>query len=1397
MGPALWGPSWAPSSDGIKCWFSSSYYVWSNVDSQSCPFGGSSTGSSLWQCVNAPACPTGQNRNSAGLCIATPTCDTTHCSEATLNPVKSNGPPPSGLCARNPINIGTGNKYQFESDYQGAGDFPLIFERTYNSSSSTYSVALGVVSGWRHSYERSIVNTGNSNLVAAYRADGTAYSFTLAGNGWLPVADVNLQLNTTANGWQLTTEDGSVETYDTYGKLLSIKSRSGATQTLTYGTNGLLTTVTHSNGRNLSLSYDNSLRIIALQDPAGGQYHYSYNGTGNLISVTYPDQKTRTYLYNETGNVPSGISLPHALTGILDEKGLRYATYQYDAQGRAISTQHAGGAEYAGVSYGTNSSRVTDALGAARTTGLQVVQGVVKSTGSNQPAGAGCSAAASNVTYDANGNTASRTDFNGNLACYAYDLTRNLENARVEGLAPGSTCPTNIAAYTPAANSSERVITTNWNASYRLPAQINETGRQTSFSYDAAGNLLSKTVTDTASQQSRTWTYTYNSLGQILTEDGPRTDVADVASYTYYSDSTANHKPGDLQSKTNALGHVTTYTSYDANGRLLSLTDPNGLAVSLTYDPRGRLTGKTVGGNTSTYNYDAVGNLIKITQPTGVAVSYSYDAAHRLTDITDALGGKIHYTLDGMGNRTQEVVTDALGNTVKTHRRVFDALSRLQQDIGAYNQTVSYQYDANGNLTQINDANSHVTHQAYDSLNRLVQSTDAMNGLTDYNYDALDRLTQVTDAANHSTVYSYNGLGDLTQLSSPNTGISLYGYDSAGNRTQKTDANNTLSNYSYDALNRLTAINYTGSDASANLVNSYDGAPGNMANQKGRLTASQRGTTSNSYSYDLFGNLTSATGFALPHPGYGNSIGYSYNADNRVTDIAFSTYRDIQYQYNAAGQVSQIAVHDTDNGAFSTNGYNVTRTLASNIQHLPFGPVTTLSYGNGLALSRGYDLDYRLSGQNVGTLQSLAYGYDPGGNLQTVNDLFTATNSQSFGYDTLNRLINASGPNSFTYSYDAVGNRSLDVKNAATTNYNYDLNSQKLLSQTGARPDTLLTDATGNVSQSRGNSYGYAPDQRLASVLQGNSTIANYSYDSQGQRIAKTTATGTTNFDYGQKGQLLGENGPALAANYVYLDGEPLARVDYNLSDTTGNVAGWNVAYFHNNQIGAPLLTTDQNGQVSWTGQMEPFGNTQISNPNITQNLRFPGQYYDQETGLFYNMNRFYDPTNGGRYLQSDPIGLRGGINTYTYVGNNPLKYVDPLGLEGKIYYPVPNIPTIPGTPSYDLAKSLTKFFNNIYNNSSSDEDGDQAANCPPKRFTSPKHHKNSNSPEPDNVDDLFDKSIVDNVGRRWVKDEEGVIHRFSKPSNGETHWNGSTSGEDPIRTEDIPNEIRKQLNKK
>ena len=258
---------------------------------------------------------------------------------------------------------------------------------------------------------------------------------------------------------------------------------------------------------------------------------------------------------------------------------------------------------------------------------------------------------------DNNGNVASRTDFNGRLTTYTYDLTRNLEIRRLEA----------------SGQAEARTISSEWHASYRLPLRIAEPLKRTLFTYDDSGNTLSRSEQATTDGNGslgfaapvvgspRTWTFTYNSLGQVLSADGPRSDLTDLTTYGYHDAADPDPgKRGNLATVANALGHVTEVTAYDLDGRPLIVVDPNGLTTTLSYDPRGRLAGQTVGDEHTAYTYDPAGQLIRITLPDGSSLSYSWDAAHRLTQVTDSLGNTLTYTLDAAGTRRDDTTQPPL-----------------------------------------------------------------------------------------------------------------------------------------------------------------------------------------------------------------------------------------------------------------------------------------------------------------------------------------------------------------------------------------------------------------------------------------------------------------------------------------------------------------------------------------------------------------------------------------------------------------------------------------------------------------------------------------------------------------------------------------------------------------
>ncbi|MDM3871792.1 RHS repeat-associated core domain-containing protein [Porticoccus sp. W117] len=753
------------------------------------------------------------------------------------------------------------------------------------------------------------------------------------------------------------------------------------------------------------------------------------------------------------------------------------------------------------------------------------------------------------------------------------------------------------------------------------------------------------------SHASQTWNYTYNSNGQVLTKDGPRTDVSDVTTYTYDAS-------GNLSTITNALGHVTQLTDYNGRGQPEKTIDSNGVETLFTYHARGWLLTSTLkdpGGNSAndavtTYGYDNVGQITSITLANGAVMNYEYDGARRLTAVSNNLGERIEYTVDLAGNVTQEVIKDGGSTIVKSMTQTYDELSRLLTSVGASNQTTSYGYDVNGNVTSITDGNNNQTTQSFDALDRLKDELKPLNQDISYGYDAQGNMNTVTDPKGLVTTYNYNGLGNLTSLVSPDTGTTSYTHDEADNRLTKTDAKGVTASYSYDALNRLTAVDYPGT--TLDITYGYDaGAYG-----KGRLTSITDASGTRTFTYDYFGNLASisATGSAS------YTLSYGYTTAGQLNKITYPSGRTVDYTYNNQGEV---------NGATTT--YNAqTQTLASNFTYQPFGPIKQFDYGNGIQLDRSFDQDYRLTSQSHGTVKANSYSYDNVDNITAVDDTLDGSRDQSFTYDALDRLTNATGVyGTLSYTYDATGNRQTITDNTGTDSYTYDANSHRLLSTNNW---TYQYDANGNQvskldSSGNGLLYGYDDRNRLVTVTERDTSAnpnpqdtlkATYTYNARGERVKKVTPTATTHYLYTSAGELLAEldGSGAAVREYIYLAKQPLAIAQYSAPSSS------TLYYSHNDHLGTPQVITNGIQQVVWSSDRKPFGETTVTTTTIANNLRFTGQHYDEESGLHHNYFRDYDPETG-RYIQSDPIGLGGGISTYGYVSGNPVKYTDPLGL--------------------------------------------------------------------------------------------------------------------------------------
>ncbi len=786
-----------------------------------------------------------------------------------------------------------------------------------------------------------------------------------------------------------------------------------------------------------------------------------------------------------------------------------------------------------------------------------------------------------------------------------------------------------------------------------------------------------------------TYSYTYHDAGktQLATEtmDGPRTDLPANGEDETVTTYDVN---GNMLSVENALSQTTVMSNHNSRGQPQTITDANNVVTQLTYHPRGWLTSRTVvdpGGNptldaTTTFGYDAVGQLTQVTLPDGSFLKYEYDDARRLEAIENTLGERIEYTLDNAGNRTVEVIcaagtggdTGVACDIQKTQTRLFDALSRLRKSVGAANQTERYDYDANDNLEKTTDGKGNEAVQAFDAINRVATQYDpddtpldlTNNFKVSYTYDDQDRIDTVTDQRGLVTDYDYDAFGDLTQVLSPDTGLTTYTYDDAGNRVSQTDARAQVTYYRYDALNRLTEVVTVGKPQE-NIKYTYDETTGGNYGV-GRLTkiVDQSGTTE--YKYDHRGNVIEKTSTVM---GQVFSTSYEYDLADRITKIVLPGHRVVEYTRDTDGRIIDVKWAVSDVAARTD--------VIHTVSYKPFGPVSGYTFGNGIARSISYDNDYRIvdiDDVNPGGYElDLNYTYDLNNNIDLLNNHGDASKNQDFDYDKLDRLEAADGDyGNIDYDYDGVGNRTskVHVENGVTTTevYNYEATSNRLDDidfienslPVGTRG--FGYDASGNTIQdvrTDGTTLNldYNGANRFGGLKKNGATTSVHLYNALGQRAMKATTSGLKYYHYDEAGRIIGsselEAATTLRAYYLFADDRRVAQVD----------ASGTIQYLHNDHLRRPVAITDGVGSKLLELEYLPFGMVKIVSTGIspTEIFGFPGQILDSESGYFYNYFRDYDPSTG-RFVQSDPIGLRGGISTYGYSNGNAVNYIDPTG---------------------------------------------------------------------------------------------------------------------------------------
>jgi len=815
---------------------------------------------------------------------------------------------------------------------------------------------------------------------------------------------------------------------------------------------------------------------------------------------------------------------------------------------------------------------------------------------------------------------------------------------------------------------------------------VDENGYKTTSEYDEQFNLVKQTIA-AGSANPRITEYEYDAYGQmrVLRRVGDTNTPTSETQLSY-------DNYGNITQITDAEGHITKYQLHNPQGLASKMVDARGKTWLYSYDDAGNLTQhKTPLGFTTNLVYDKVGNLASLTDPQLNLSQFSYDARDRLTSVINPLGdsSSIKYTLDGRPIHTvneeghQEAFEYDLQSRLKAvtnqeglryelnyEDEQISALARLDNIItpngkikllldkkgrvvqrsnasldDSLSLATSFEYDRRQNITLQTDANNNDTRFTYNEHGQLISQTNALNQTTEFNYDSQGNLIKVKDAKSSETRYQYDRRGmRITEIKPMGQQLG-YQYDAAGNLIERLDSKNQRITYDYDDDGRLTLEQHyasaTATTAAKAIVYHYD--------KNNQLTGYDDGITSATYLLDDLGRLTSAS---INFGTFTKSYRYSYAKDGQISSFSNSEAVVSSYQYDKANRLQLIQI--AGQGSIAYTQYQ---------GHQP----GTVMYPGGIKVSHSYDGIGRLTQQMVNDpaanpLQTSQYTMDDVGNVLTKS---INASEYSYQYDTAYQLTQANQPTPLqnrTYQYDEVGNRSASEE---TANWNYNANHQLLSYGEPASSTTLGYDANGstitktitNASGSDLDEYSYDIANRLTELKRNGSTVARYSYDPFGRRLSKEVSGVKTYFLYANEG-LVGEynSSGVLINSYMYLPDSMWG------TKPLGMMTGGESYFYQHDQLGSPNLVTSNTGQIKWQGAMDAFGQVQATTSDINNPLRFPGQYADSETGVHYNYFRDYDP-EVGRYIQSDPIGLAGGVNTYGYVSGNPVNFYDPYGL--------------------------------------------------------------------------------------------------------------------------------------
>lgn len=767
---------------------------------------------------------------------------------------------------------------------------------------------------------------------------------------------------------------------------------------------------------------------------------------------------------------------------------------------------------------------------------------------------------------------------------------------------------------------------------------------------------------------------------------------------------------GYLISMTDAAGRTRRYRR-DKVGNVTLATDAGGQQVSVTYDAvNRRLDLVNAVGGVQKVRYNAQGLPIRESDEDGRTTQAEFDNFLRITKQIDGLGHvtTFSYALPD-GSDTGGVgalfdPTEARYPTF-TYRQRYDALERPTTQtllnpnrLGTEGLVSTTKYDKRGHVISETDANGKTRGFQYNALGQLTQTTDSLGNNTLAVYDVRGNLIQIKDAIGNVNKFVFDRNNRMVREILPLGQTTQHDYDAAGNLIRKVDANGHQTDYTFDEVNRLTEVKQTKSGGGLVRTTRY------TWDEDDHLTAwtdtdhSLNQVSSAALAYDAAGRKTEE---ALTYPG-GTTLSYryAYSPAGYVTRVTWADGTAIDYAYSGHGQLQTVSI--PGEGTISVSEYKWVEPTKIT---LPGGSSQERTVDGLLFLE---ELKVKSPSQQTVLSVSNTWGKVQELKAQSRSDTagVTTTRSSNYSYDDETRLVEAQadsggvfGTNTERFTLDGVGNRVAHSK--VSGSWIYDANNRLTRIGDGSCGQSGVTcyayDQAGNLTQkqtaSRTLQYRYDTQNRLVVVQESTGNlIARYGYDPLDRRIWKEQfrdrdgqalsqalrtyylyaeegllAEATQPITLRQDGSVVAGAAPQVTTQYGFRPGSEWGTGPLFIKTTNSN-GQTSFGYFHHDQIQTPLQATDVTGNVVWSATYNVFGKANVTTPlatadtpTINVNLRLSGQYEDSETGLYYNFHRYYDPETG-RYVQSDPIGLVGGINRYAYAFNQPMKYTDPDG---------------------------------------------------------------------------------------------------------------------------------------